>query len=197
VTWFKICGLTRREDLDLAMELGASAVGIVGEPSSPRFVPYEAPLIAELQVTDVDVVRVYGVARNEPDGPFTIWQAHQFPEPNETQKRWLALAVGSDFTWPANLPPVDALLLDAKVEGQYGGTGQRIAISQLEDLMAAAPRPVIIAGGLDPDNVAEVIERCRPFGVDVASGVESSPGIKDAGKMRAFAQAVRSVQFPA
>jgi phosphoribosylanthranilate isomerase len=78
----------------------------------------------------------------------------------------------------------DALLVDAHVPGEYGGTGQVAPWDLLAEYRP--PVPLILAGGLTPENVAEAVRRVRPYGVDVASGVESSPGRKDAEKMRRF-----------
>lgn len=85
---------------------------------------------------------------------------------------------------------VDAVLLDAAVTGQFGGTGNTLPWAALKDYQKwLGETPLILAGGLNPENVAEAIHTVRPGGVDVASGVESSPGIKDHRKMRAFIQA--------
>ncbi len=87
--------------------------------------------------------------------------------------------------------PPHAILVDAHVPGQPGGTGQTIAIDLLEQL---PPHPrLILAGGLTPENVAGYVARVRPWMVDVASGVESSPGVKDIAKVKAFVEAARSV----
>jgi phosphoribosylanthranilate isomerase len=85
-----------------------------------------------------------------------------------------------------------AILMDAHVAGEYGGTGQTAPWQLLADFDFDTDIPLILAGGLTPENVAEAIRIVRPYGVDVASGVESSPGIKDAEKMRRFVAAVRS-----
>ncbi len=79
---------------------------------------------------------------------------------------------------------ITAILIDAKVSGQHGGTGQPVPWHLLADWQM--PYPLILAGGLKPDNVAEAIRIVRPYGVDVASGVESAPGVKDAEKMKRF-----------
>jgi phosphoribosylanthranilate isomerase len=83
-----------------------------------------------------------------------------------------------------------ALLLDANQPGQYGGTGTQVNI-ELAQIVNAEVQRLMLAGGLTPDNVALVIGKVQPWGVDVASGVESEPGKKDAGKVQAFVRAVR------
>jgi phosphoribosylanthranilate isomerase len=85
-----------------------------------------------------------------------------------------------------------AILLDAYSENEYGGTGKRVDWELAATIVEKHGWPVILAGGLTPDNVAEAIRIVRPYAVDVSSGIESSPGIKDHGKMKAFVEAVRS-----
>ena len=193
MTRIKICGLTRREDVELAIELGAHAVGFVLEPSSPRCVGLAE--IADL----LDAVPPY-VARTAVMGPFqpgkhlasfdavqSIGSRRSMLEASQRAVAVLRLGAGDA------LPPwddVDALLIDAGVEGKYGGTGHAINLPQAKAVMADAVRPVIVAGGLVPDTVGSVIKELRPFAVDVSSGVESEPGIKDRGAMSAFFAAV-------
>ena len=83
-----------------------------------------------------------------------------------------------------------AILLDSYSDGSYGGTGKRIEVELARGAMAEAVRPVIVAGGLTPENVGEVIRDLRPFAVDVSSGVEDQPGIKNSDRLRALFQAV-------
>jgi phosphoribosylanthranilate isomerase len=85
-----------------------------------------------------------------------------------------------------------ALLIDASVKGQYGGTGVTANWNSAAQL--AQKIPLLLAGGLTPDNVAEAIHQVQPWGVDVASGVESAPGVKDPSKMKAFVQAVKRLE---
>ena len=85
----------------------------------------------------------------------------------------------------------DAVLVDAFVPGLGGGTGRLLDLGWAEEFQSVCSGRLFIAGGLTPDNVAEVVHRLRPFAVDVSTGIESAPGLKDAGKMRAFAAAVR------
>ena len=87
----------------------------------------------------------------------------------------------------------DAILVDANIEGRHGGTGQLADWDLAAEVVRVSTKPVVLAGGLTPDNVADAIRKVRPYAVDVATGVESEPGIKDEAKMRAFFDAVRSV----
>ena len=87
--------------------------------------------------------------------------------------------------------PASAVLLDAYSSEAFGGTGKRVDLNFATEVVARSHVPIILAGGLNPDNVSSVIEIVRPFCVDVASGIESKPGIKDPIKMRDFIQAVR------
>jgi len=89
--------------------------------------------------------------------------------------------------------PASAVLIDAYSSEAFGGTGKRVDLSFAAEVVAQSHVPVILAGGLSPDNVAEVIAIVRPFCVDVSSGVEEKPGIKDPIKMRDFIQAVRGM----
>ena len=84
----------------------------------------------------------------------------------------------------------DAILLDAQVEGEYGGTGKAIDWDFAAEVVKACPKPVILAGGLTPDNVVEAVRKVRPFAVDVSTGVESEPGKKDPAKLKAFFAAI-------
>lgn len=85
-----------------------------------------------------------------------------------------------------------AIMLDAYKDGAYGGTGHTVDWGVAAEIVARSERPVILAGGLTPENVAEAVRRVRPFAVDVASGIEKEPGVKDPYKMAAFIDAARS-----
>jgi len=113
-------------------------------------------------------------------------------------KRYLkAIAMGegaSALSWLHDYPQACGLLLDGHGLGEAGGSGRTFDWSQMPEGLA---QPLILAGGLTPANVAQAIRIARPWAVDVASGIEISPGIKDAGKMAALIDAVRSVALPA
>jgi phosphoribosylanthranilate isomerase len=206
MTRVKICGLTRVEDTELAVELGASALGFNFYPPSPRYIAPEsareiirgvAPLVMTIGVfaDETDAGHVLDVAREA--GVNTI-QLHgpRFPE-SANGFRWpypliRAVAVDRNFE-PGTLKTLEAaaFLLDAFHPDLKGGTGQTIDWAKARE--AARYARVILAGGLTPENVAQAIRQVRPYAVDVASGVESSPGVKDEFRLRAFFAAVREV----
>lgn len=202
----KFCGITRLNDAELAVSAGAWAIGLIFWPESPRRCPVgEAVEIAAGVKRRVEVVGVFvnptleEVAGRAEEVGLTIVQLHGDEGPSfcaEAARRTgckviKAVRVRSG----ANIQALSAFhtdyhLLDSYVAGVRGGTGQ---VFSWEIARAhRGPVPVILSGGLDPGNVAEAIATVRPFAVDVASGVERSPGIKDPDKLEAFAEAVRS-----
>jgi phosphoribosylanthranilate isomerase len=202
----KICGLTRPEDVALASGLGADAVGFIFAPSKRRLGLEQARALAAGVPVWINRVGVFGPAERdeapalaEACGLDTL-QFHGEPDPRflaAQRGRFRvvqAVGVGEDDpqTLSARLsaiaPHVDALLLDTARPGQLGGTGEVFDWTALEAL--ALPCPLIVAGGLDARNVGALLTRHRPWGVDVASGVESAPGIKDPAALRAFFAAV-------
>lgn len=200
MTRVKICGLTRLEDVLLAVEAGADAVGFVLEPTSPRCVPPDR-LRALLEAVPAWVSRVlvYG-PRPEvlPDVPFDYVQC--LP-PAPPAGRWL----GCVRLGPERVPCPDlgefqgaeAIVLDAFHPGAYGGTGRTVDWGLAARFASGCGKPVILAGGLRPENVGEAIRTVRPYAVDVSSGVEARPGEKDHGWLRAFLQAVLEADFEA
>lgn len=195
MTRIKICGLTRTEDIELAVELGASAVGFVLEPSSPRCVrlgdlsrllesvpPFVAraavmgPFVSGPHLATFDAVQAIGARRSELEA---------------SQRAIAVYRVGGGDAFP-DQDDVDALLLDAHSKDGFGGTGVPLDFLAAQRAMADAVRPVIVAGGLTPETVGHVIAELRPYAVDVSSGVEAEPGVKDAGRLRAFFEAVHA-----
>ena len=203
----KICGVTRPEDAVHAVACGADAIGINFFPGSPRFVA--ADIAREIVEAVSDRAEVVGVFVNQ--SPETIVslcgrlgirrvQLHGDEPPGDAIRvpLWRIKAVHAERA--ADLPailayPCEAFLLDAGGRGAYGGTGRELAWGGLADRFpgiagARDPgsdrRPWILAGGLTPSNVGRAIVAARPSGVDVASGVESSPGRKDPGKVKTF-----------
>jgi phosphoribosylanthranilate isomerase len=201
----KICGITRLEDARVAVDAGADALGFMFYEPSKRFVKPEnaARIIAgvaasvdrvgvfvnadedtvrcAIEVSGINVIQLHGEEVPgfcEKFGPLKIWKA--FRVENEE-----SLAGVRRFN------NVDAWLLDSYVKGSHGGTGETfnwdLAIKAKEN-----GRPIILAGGLVPENIGEAVRKVRPYGVDVSSGVESAPGIKDAGKIRAFIRAAKA-----
>jgi phosphoribosylanthranilate isomerase len=193
----KICGITRMEDAEAAVAAGASAIGFIFWPNSPRFIdPHRARRIAAALPAFVTPVGVFvnqpieyvnGVASLVRLG---VVQLHGDETPGfaaaVTSPVMKAIALGKDDErlWPS---PV-RLLLDVHDPIARGGTGRTIDWPAAATL--AARREVILAGGLTPDNVGDAIARVHPFGIDVSSGVERAPGIKDHQRLRALFEAV-------
>ncbi|HUI43986.1 MAG TPA: phosphoribosylanthranilate isomerase [Terriglobia bacterium] len=206
MTRIKICGITRPGDAELAVELGASALGFNFYRPSPRYISPEAareiigravppPAIAVGVFADetdtghvVRVARTAGVSAIQLHGPRFPRSLNGFRWPIPVIR---AVTVDESFV-PQDLEMLDtaAFLLDAYHPDLKGGTGRTVDWAKARE--AASYARVILAGGLTPENVAEAIRQVRPFAVDVASGVESAPGVKDASKLRAFFAAVRA-----
>lgn len=203
----KICGITNREDAEVAVAAGADALGFVMYRKSPRWVE---PAVARSIVAGLPpFVLAVGVFVNEEaesvralmdECGFALAQLHgnestlycqNLSRPAlkairlKDRATFLALA---DFQGCAN---VRGVLIDAFSDQAYGGTGQTVDWTLAEE--AARSTPIILAGGLSPANVAGAIQMVRPYGVDVSSGVEKSPGKKDYHKLKAFIEAVRSL----
>jgi phosphoribosylanthranilate isomerase len=205
----KICGLTSAEDARSAVEAGADAVGLVFAESPRQVDVSRAAKISRVLppwVTAVGVfvnaapqeiletaraVRLGAVQFHGEELPCTVEDVAQELKVIKAFRIGTPTDLADAEDYVALCRP-DACLIDSRVEGAYGGSGRTAPW-----LLAARLReefwPLILSGGLTPANVAEAIERVRPFGVDVSSGVESSPGRKDAGLVREFIQAARSV----
>ena len=198
MTRVKICGLRRIEDAMLAVELGADALGFVFWPSSPRFLEPEAAraVVAALPpfVTTVGVfvdqpeTYVSEVARALNLGAV---QLHGDELPSSYGRvsgrviKAVAVRDGQDcLAAVAAIPEAATVLLDAHDPIKRGGTGRTIDWTQAAS--AARLRPIILSGGLNAGNVGAAVEAVRPYAVDVSSGVESSPGVKDPEKLRAL-----------
>jgi phosphoribosylanthranilate isomerase len=200
----KICGITNAPDALAAVEAGADVLGFMFYDQSPRHVSLAAAtdIIRRLPPFVVKA----GVFVNAPadlvlraigDCSLNLLQFHGDETPEYcvqfglmSMKAFRIRNAGSLKALPDF--PTDAWLLDAFVADKLGGAGEKFNW----DLAVEAKkfgRPIFLAGGLTPGNVAEAVHRVKPFGVDVSSGVESSPGRKDHGKLRAFIQAVGGV----
>jgi phosphoribosylanthranilate isomerase len=206
----KICGLTNLEDARAAVGLGADLLGFNFYPPSPRYIspPDAAQIIRELRHQDQST-RMVGVFVNETPAQiravlemcsldFAQLSGDEFQEVlalfggrafkalrPTTQESALSLA--EQFANPHNQP---ALLFDTNVPGEYGGTGKTAAWNVAS---AVAERyPILLAGGLTPENLAQAVQAVQPWGVDVASGVEFTPGKKDPQKMARFMDIARN-----
>jgi phosphoribosylanthranilate isomerase len=202
MTRVKICGVRRIEDALVAADLGADAVGFVFWPSSPRFIePEQAEAIAAALPPFVTTV---GVFVDQPEehvrevadrlnlGAIQLHgreEAEGYLDGRRRVIKAVAVQDGQDCLPVVRaVPEAVTVLLDAHDPIKRGGTGR--AIDWTQAAAAAAARRVILSGGLRADNVREAIATVRPFGIDVSSGVESSPGVKDPDKMRALFSAV-------
>lgn len=199
----KICGVTRAEDAALAADLGACAVGFVFWPGSPRFIdPYRARRIVRALPPCVSPVGVFvdqpldyvaGVAGLLSLGAVQLHGSEAIEPFAATGHRLIkAVPVNGAFTVEAlrAIPPGVTVLLDAHDPVRRGGTGRTIDWSLAA--AAAATRRVILSGGLTPGNVAAAAGQVRPYMIDVSSGVETRPGIKDPGALRALFAALPS-----
>jgi phosphoribosylanthranilate isomerase len=198
--FIKVCGLTRLTDALHAVQHGATALGFVFWPKSPRFVTTEAAaaIVAEVPSTVLTV----GVFVNEPIGAVRTIAA---------QVRLSAVQLHGDeppayadaLAWPVlrsvtldtagaacqAWAPGTTFLLDAADRERRGGTGVVVDWDRAADL--ARTQRIVLAGGLTPANVGGAIRRVRPYGVDVSSGVEEAPGVKDFDKVTRFLDAAR------
>lgn len=196
----KICGVTREEDALHAAALGADLIGMVFARSARRVsVETAARIGAVLEEAYPDVARVGVFVDPSPDdleravdeSRLTHLQVHgRIPERLPPGIPWIgaiALSGPQDVRAPSGDPW--AILVEPRVEGGAGGTGQVFPWEWARDLIAR--RRVLIAGGLDADRAADLLRIMRPYGLDASSRLESSPGVKDPQRVRAFIEAVR------
>jgi phosphoribosylanthranilate isomerase len=203
----KICGVTSEACIDICLSLGIETVGLNFYPPSPRFLevdkaaslrarmpkqmqvvgvfvkPDPRELAGTVQAVGLDVVQLHGTDAGywthfePPAAPLWLAQGISSVTDLESVQLQLRLLRSMNVT-------VTAVLLDAKVSGQHGGTGQLAPWDIIQQ--ARFEVPIILAGGLNPINVRDAILEVKPAGVDVASGVESKPGLKDALKVAEF-----------
>jgi phosphoribosylanthranilate isomerase len=205
----KFCGITRPEDAEHAVSLGAWAVGLIFYPGSPRRCdPAVAAAIARALKRRAEVAGVFvdapldDIAALADAVGFTLIQLHGHEGPAfcaEVARRTGAKVIKAarvrtkaDVTGLRAFP-TDFHLLDSYAPGHYGGTGETFAWELVRE--HGADVPVILSGGLNPENVAEGVAATEPYAVDVASGVEAAPGVKDHARMDAFAAAVRAAEI--
>ena len=208
-TRVKVCGITRERDRDAAVAAGADAVGVISEVpvDTPREVAADRaaellggvpPLATGVVVTMPDTVEqaVELVETAEPDAV----QVHGGLSPSELGalgrrvNQDLIVAVDADADDAADYAAVaDALLVDSVDAEGGGGTGETHDWERTRELVADLDVPVLLAGGLDPDNVTDAAATVAPFGVDVASGVEAEPGVKDRDAVERFVAAATGV----
>lgn len=203
-TRIKFCGITRIEDALAAADLGVDALGLVFVPGSSRGVdPQFGQAVRRALPPFVTLVALFMDA-----DPVFVAQVLERVQPDALQfhgseaetdcRRWSrpyvkALPMASVLDWRDHVgeyPSAQGFVLDSHAAGASGGSGEVFDWSKLSP---PHPRPLVLAGGLRPDNVAAAVGRVRPWAVDVSSGIESAPGIKSAALMQSFVEEVRSV----
>lgn len=201
ITRIKICGITNQEDALCAVAAGADALGFVFYEKSPRYVLPEAvrQIISDLPPFVITVGLFVNAApetilQTMRTAGLNVIQLHGDEAPEDCSLnpypviKAMRVKDADSLAGMGNYP-VSALLLDAWDDQQYGGTGDRFDWQLVKSLTAR--QPLILAGGLNPNNVAEAIRIVNPYAVDVSSGVEECPGHKDHNKVRKFIQQVR------
>lgn len=202
-TRIKFCGLTRPEDVQLACALGVDAIGLVFAERSRRRITVDqaralrdalAPLVdAVVLFMDNDADEVRDVVRHVRP---SLLQFHGDEDDAFCRGFGVpyikAVAMGGDAladatALDAQFPAATGFLLDSHARGQSGGSGLAFDWSRIPQAMR---KPYLLAGGLSPDNVFDAVRATRPWGVDVSSGIESAPGIKDGARMRRFVEEV-------
>ena len=200
----KICGVTTPEDAALAAELGASAIGIVFWPESPRAVDRERA--REIVGSLPPLVSAVGVFVDEPDEAADLARdvglsAVQFhgDEPSSSYRRFPVRVIkavtvrdASAIEEAAAVPASATVLLDAHDRVKRGGTGR--VVDWTIAAVIARQRPVILSGGLHAGNIVEAISIVRPSAVDVSSSVEYAPGKKDRAKLRELFEVLRAIE---
>lgn len=203
----KICGITEKEALQAAVQNGAQFAGFVFYPKSPRNVlpesaaqmidgaaiktvglfvdPDDHALTRVLQTVRIDMIQLHG---NETPSRVAAIKSH-FKKP---VMKALRIATKDDAATASNYPMADWLLFDAKVDGVQGGSGRTFDWTILQNFKSS--KPWMLAGGLHAQNVGDALRLLKPDAVDVSSGVESAPGVKDTGKIAEFVNSVRHAQ---
>ncbi len=207
-TRIKVCGITREQDLDAAVEAGVDAVGFVFYPKSPRLVTADqARRLAHRLPPFVTAVGLFvnedahAVQEIADHARLQMLQFHGDEEPDYCERFGLPyikaarVRPGLDLlNYSERFSSARGILLDAFVEG-YGGGGEVFDWSLIPENFAGRGARFVVSGGLRPSNAGEAIRALRPFAVDVSSGVESAKGIKDAALIRQFASAVHEADL--
>lgn len=201
-TRIKFCGMTRVEDVRLAAALGVDAIGLIFASRSPRRLELAQartlrvelpPFVASVAlVMDTEPARIQEIVQSVRPA---LLQFHGAESPEECGRYGLAYLKAVPMATPedaaayvARYPAATGFVFDSHAAGEAGGSGRRFDWSRMP---RGIERPVLLAGGLDPENVCEAVRAVRPYAVDVSSGIESAPGIKDAEKMRRFVAEVK------
>ena len=198
----KVCGLTREEDVKLALSLGADYFGIILYPQSPRAVSLDravelAAAVPVGQRVAVDVATSLEDLKGYRDAGFDYFQIHfgvdfehsmlaEYSKIVGKEKLWLAPRLASEDTFPKDiLDYADTILIDTFVKDQFGGTGKLGDWARFNALKEAYPQTNwVLAGGLSPSNLLDALSSTAADHLDINSGVESKPGFKDEVKLR-------------
>jgi phosphoribosylanthranilate isomerase len=205
VTRVKICGITNLEDAQAAVDYGADALGFILVPESPRFMGDNLSFFEEDYFELPPLITRVAVVTDSskvPSDSFARFDAIQFYEHSSAIKRndskhyIRALRIRDskslgDVETAMRFRGADAILLDTYHKDKLGGSGEIFNWDLAVEAKKRFRLPIILAGGLTPDNVGDAIAKVRPYAVDVSSGVEAEPGRKDHAKLKAFLKAVR------
>lgn len=199
----KICGITNEMDAHAAADAGADALGLMFYSQSPRYVPVERAAAIATQIPPF-IVKVGVFVNPIPElvqqaiaaCGLNMLQFHGDESPEFcTQFGLMSMKAfrirDAESLKALPIYPTDAWLLDAFAPGKLGGSGERFDWELAVEAKRFG-RPIFLAGGLTPGNVAEAVRKVQPYAVDVSSGVESAPGQKDVAKIRAFIEKVRN-----
>jgi phosphoribosylanthranilate isomerase len=211
----KFCGMTRPHDAALGAEIGATYIGVVFADGPRRVKPDQAKQILDAAGDRVRRVGVFGtndadtIAHVLEEARLHVVQLHADPTPKEVSairekfsgEIWAAIRIAGTHSPTEALTLfdiADAIVLDARSEKRLGGTGQALPWDELAVDLALdrGSAAVVLAGGLSPSNVASAIRTLAPDVVDVSSGIESAPGVKDPWLMREFFAAVSGTPIP-
>ena len=204
--YIKICGITRESDRDIAIENGASALGFIAYPKSPRYVsPERVKELLKGIPSAIDTVAVFVNATVDEmlsyvEAGIKIVQLHGAESADVAREMaphaivWKAMAIRSleDIDLYREYP-AERYLIDAYCPDDHGGTGKLADWDLAELAVQQFDVPVMLAGGLKADNVADAVSKVKPFGLDLSSGVEVSPGVKDHALIELFMKEIAGV----
>ncbi len=206
--WIKICGITRAEDALAATALGVNAIGLVFYAPSPRcVVATQAETILSHIADDIEVFALFvDPSAEQVSAALAVGRINRLQFHGSESSEFCA-SFGKPYMKAFRVQSAEAVLsslvsyrsaqrvlLDSYTKNVPGGTGKTFDWNQAATIVKKSSQPIVLAGGLGIKNIAEAIEIVQPFGVDVSSGVEASPGIKDTGKLEKFIEGVRSVR---
>lgn len=193
----KICGLVSLKDAEAAVDLGADALGFVFDPASPRYIgdkPDSLAIPSQLGPYAL-CCAVYGRYQKVAPPHYGLIQFIESDFPRLLRPFLKVIRIGPQSDLESVLRQIGdsgSILLDAFSPGEMGGSGKKIDLELASHIAQATSAKIVLAGGFDPQNVADAIQKIKPYAVDVSSGVEKSPGVKDMSKIRDFIQAAKN-----